>query len=336
MARVLVTGAAGYIGGAVARALIERGDEVVGLAHSDDAQGVLASHGLNVARGDVLDPVSLEAAMSGCDLVYNVAGVNSHCPKEPERLRRVNAAGPGNVVAAAARAGVSRVVHTSSATTIGEAPGTVGTEDSPHRGSYLSLYDRAKLEGEVAAFEAGQKHGVEVVSLNPSSVQGPPRKGGNGAIIIAYLNGRLRAFVDTHLSLVDVEDVTAAHLLAADRGRPGERYILNGATITTTEAMEILIELSGVEESPVVLPPWLARGAAALSEVVFGLRGNVSPVCRARVDTILHGHRYDGSRATRELGFQYTPVRDTFARIVDWAVSEGLVTRPLPALTATG
>lgn len=335
MARVLVTGAAGYIGGAVARALSERGDEVVGFAHSDDAERVMRDHGLEVARGDVLDPVSLEAAMSGCDLVFNVAGVNSHCPKQPERLRRVNAAGPGNVVLAAGRAGVQRVVHTSSATSIGEAPGTIGTEDSPHRGSYLSLYDRAKLEGEVAAFTAGEKHGVEVVALNPSSVQGPPRKGGNGAIIIAYLNGRLRAFVNTHLSLVDVEDVTVAHLLAAERGQPGERYILNGATITTTEAMRLLVELSGVEESPVVLPPWLARGVASVSELVFGVRGGVSPVCRARVNTILHGHRYDGSRATRELGFEYTPVRDTFARIVEWAVAEGLVTRPLPALAAS-
>lgn len=333
MARVLITGAAGYIGGAVARALTERGDEVVGFVHSDRAEQTLRDRGLAVARGDVLDPVSLERAMAGCDLVFNVAGVNSHCPKEPERLRRVNAAGPANVVWAAARAGVGRVVHTSSATTIGEAKGTVGTETSPHRGSYLSLYDRAKLEGERAAFAAGEESGVEVVALNPSSVQGPPRKGGNGAIIIAFLNGRLRAFVDTDLSIVDIEDVTAAHLLAAERGRAGRRYILNGATITTAEAVRLLVEITGVGERPVVLPPWLARGVAGLSEIAFKLAGSVSPICRARVDTILHGHRYDGSFAARELGFGYTPIAETFRRIVEWAVAQGLVTRPLPRLT---
>lgn len=331
MARVLVTGAAGYIGGAVARALAERGDEVVGLAHSDAAAEVLTGRGLEVVRGDLLDPLSLERAAAGCELVFNAAGVNSHCPKQPEHLLRVNAAGPGNVVRAAARAGVARVVHTSSATTIGEAEGTVGREDSPHRGSYLSLYDRAKLEGERAAFAAGEEHGVDVIALNPSSVQGPPRKGGNGAIIIAFLNGRLRAFVDTYLSLVDIEDATAAHLLAAERGRAGERYILNGATITTAEAMGILVDLSGVTERPVVLPAGLARAVSSVTEVAFRLAGGVSPICRARVDTILHGHRYDGSRAAREFGFTYTPVRDTFARIVEWAVSEGHVTRQLEA-----
>src|SRR5690606_28029709 len=142
--------------------------------------------------------------------------------------------------------GVGRVVLTSSAAAIGEAHGTVGREDSPHRGSYLSLYDRAKHEAERVAFALGAQTGTEVVARNPSSVQGPPRKGGNGAIVIAYLNGRLRAFVETHVSVVDVQDVVAAHLLAAERGRPGERYLLNGATLTSAEALRILSQLTGL------------------------------------------------------------------------------------------
>lgn len=329
MGRVLVTGAAGYIGGALARELALRGDQVVGLAHSAAAHERLIAAGIETVPGDLLDPKSLAEAVRGCSLVYNAAGVNSHCPKEPERLFRVNAEGPPNVVRAAAAAGVRRVVHTSSATTIGERHGTVGREDSPHRGSFLSLYDRAKLAGERAAFAAGEEGGVEVVALNPSSVQGPPRKGGNGAIIIAYLNGRLRAFVDTYLSVVDVEDVVAAHLLAGERGGTGERYILSGSSITTAEALALLQELSGLASNPPIVPARLARALAAASEVVFRLGGSVSPVCRARVGTILHGHRYDGSLAERELGFTYTPVRDTFARIIDWAIAEGLVKRSL-------
>lgn len=330
MSRVFVTGAAGYIGGALARELARRGDEVVGLAHSDAAHARLVAAGIEAARGDLLDPGALVEAMRGCSVVYNAAGVNSHCPKDPERLYRVNAEGPANVVRAAAAAGVGRVVHTSSATTIGEEHDTVGREDSHHRGSFLSLYDRAKFAGEGAAFATGEEEGVEVVALNPSSVQGPPRKGGNGAIIIAYLNGRLRVFVDTYVSVVDVEDVVAAHLLAAERGRAGERYILNGASITTAEALALLQDLSGLSSNPPMVPASLARGLAATSEVIFRLGGSVSPICRARVGTILHGHRYDGSRAERELGFTYTPVRATFSRIVDWAVAEGLVKRPLP------
>jgi dihydroflavonol-4-reductase len=330
MARVFLTGGGGYIGGALATALVDRGDEVVGLARTDAAARALLERGAQVVHGDVLDPAALADGMEGCERVFHVAGVNSHCPKDPARLLQVNVDGTANVVRAAADAGIARVVFTSSAASLGEVEGTVGTEDSPHRGSYLSVYDRSKHEAEQVAFRLGTELGVQVVALNPSSVQGPPRKGGNGAIIIAYLNGRLRAFVDTHVSVVDVNDVVEAHLLADSRGRPGQRYVLNGATIPSAEALRIVSELSGTTHKVPMVPPALARGASTAVESVFRIRGKVSPVCRARVDTILHGHRYDGSLAERELGLVYTPVEETFRRTMEWAVAEGLVTKPLP------
>ncbi len=325
MARVFVTGGSGFIGGALVQALLAAGDEVVGLARTDASARALADREVRVVRGDVLDAHALAAGMAGCDLVHHVAGVNSHCPKDPARLMRVNVSGTENVVRAAVRSGIARVVFTSSAASIGEAEGTVGTEDSPHRGSYLSVYDRSKHEGERAAFAAAAQNGVQAIALNPSSVQGPPRRSGNGAIIIAFLNGRLRAFVNTHVSVVDVHDVVAAHLLAAERGRPGQRYILNGATITSAEALALVSSLSGIRHKVPLVPPRLARPAATIVDSVLGLRGNTSPLCRARVDTILHGHRYDGSLATRELGLRYTPVTETFRRTIEWAVAEGLV-----------
>ncbi|ADB51570.1 NAD-dependent epimerase/dehydratase family protein [Conexibacter woesei] len=336
MARIFLTGGGGYIGGALASALRARGDEVVGLARSDAAARALAARDVEVVRGDVLDAAALARGMADCELAYHVAGVNSHCPKDPARLTRVNVVGTETVVRAAARAGIRRVVFTSSAASVGEAQGTVGTEESPHRGSYLSLYDRSKHDAERVAFAVGAETGVEVLALNPSSVQGPPRKGGNGAIIIAYLNGRLRAFVETHVSVVDVQDVVAAHLLAAAGGSAGERYILNGATLPSAEALALVSELAGIEDRVPMVPPWLARGAATLVESTLRLRGRTSPICRARVDTILHGHRYDGSRAERELGLRYTPVAETFRRTIAWAVEEGLVTRPLPGVHPAG
>lgn len=337
MARVFLTGGGGYIGGALATALLGRGDDVVGLARTDAAAAALRERGVGaVVAGDVLDPGALAAGMAGCDTILHVAGVNSHCPKDPARLLEVNVRGTENVVRAAADAGIARVVFTSSAAALGEVEGTVGREDSPHRGSYLSVYDRSKHEAEIAAFALGASLGVEVVALNPSSVQGPPRKGGNGAIIIAYLNGRLRAFVDTTVSVVDVQDVVQAHLLAGERGRPGARYVLNGATISSARALEIVSDLSGTVHRVPMVPPVVARRASTAVESVFRLRGKVSPVCRARVDTILHGHRYDGSLAERELGLVYTPVQETFRRTMEWAVAEGLVTRPLPKVATTG
>lgn len=335
MARIFLTGGSGFIGGVLTASLRDRGDEVVALARSEAAAGKVAALGAEPVRGDVLDRDSLAAAIAGCDQVHHVAGVNSHCPKDPGRLTRVNVEGSANVVRAAAAAGVTRVVFTSSAASIGEAEGTVGTETSPHRGSYLSVYDRSKHEGERAAFAAGAETGVEVIALNPSSVQGPPRASGNGALIIAYVNGRLRAFVDTAVSIVDVQDVARAHLLAARHGRPGERYILNGATLPSPQALATVARLAGVEYRVMMVRPAFARGIARTLDAAMGLRGKVSPLCRARVDTILHGHRYDGSRATRELGLEYTPVEETFRRTIDWAVAEGLVTKPLPGRAST-
>ena len=330
MARVFVTGASGFIGGALTTRLLERGDHVVALARSDRAAEKVAARGAAVVRGDLLDEESLVSGMVGCEMAYHVAGMNSHCPADPEMMLKVNVGGAAAAVRSAARAGVRRMVYTSSAAALGERPGTVGTEDSAHRGSYLSVYDRSKHEGEEAVFAAAAETGVEVVAVNPSSVQGPPRTGGNGAIIIAYLNGKLPVFVETEVSVVDIEDCVEGHLLAAERGRSGRRYVLNGATLHSSEALEVVSELSGVRDRVRMVPPGVARLTAAIAEAAYRVRGKTPSVCRARVRTILHGHRYDGSRATRELGLEYTPVSDTFARTIEWAVSEGLVTRPLP------
>ena len=336
MARVFVTGASGFIGGALTTRLLEHGDQVVGLARSDAAAAKAAALGAEVARGDLLDENSIVAGMAGCDGAYHVAGVNSHCPSDPDMMLRVNVGGAEAAIRAAARAGISRMVYTSSAASLGEPEGTVGTEDCTHRGSYLSVYDRSKHEGEQAVFAAAGDTGVEVVAVNPSSVQGPPRTGGNGGIIIAYLNGKLPVFVETTVSLVDIRDCVEGHLLAAERGGSGRRYVLNGATIHSLEALEIASGLSGVRDRVRMIPPPVARTAVAMAEAAYRLRGKTPSVCRARVRTILHGHRYDGSRATRELGLEYTPVADTFARTIEWAVAEGLVTRPLPAARPAG
>jgi dihydroflavonol-4-reductase len=330
VARVFVTGASGFIGGALATRLLERGDQVVGLARSDAAAQKVAARGAEVARGDLLDEDSIAAGMSGCEVAYHVAGLNSHCPSDPDMLLRVNVGGAAAAVRAAARAGIGRMVYTSSAASLGEPAGTVGTEECTHRGSYLSVYDRSKHEGEQAVFAAAADTGVEVVAVNPSSVQGPPRASGNGGIIIAYLNGKLPVFVDTHVSVVDIQDCVEGHLLAAERGGGGRRYVLNGATLRSLEALEVVSELSGVHDRVRMIPPPLARAAVATVEAAYRFRGRTPSVCRARVRTILHGHRYDGSRATRELGLDYTPVTDTFARTIEWAVAEGLVKRPLP------
>ena len=335
MNTAFVTGASGFIGGRLAERLVARGDDVVALARSDASAARVVDHGARPVAGHVLDEDALAAGMAGCDIAFHVAGENSHCPPDPAGLLATNVEGTAAVLRAAARAGVRRVVLTSSSATCGEPYGTVADESTVHRGTYLSVYDRSKHEAELVAFAAGRAHGVEVVAVNPSSVQGPGRAKGNGKLVLDYLNGTMRVFLDAPVSICDVEDCIEGHLLAAERGRPGSRYVLNSATIESSEALRLLAELSGIDERPRILPFPALHAVAIAGDAVFKLKGGVSPYCRARIRTLTHGHRYDGSLAQRELGIAYTAPRETFRRIMVWGVETGLVTRPLPAL-ATG
>jgi dihydroflavonol-4-reductase len=325
VSRVFVTGGGGVIGGALVARLLERGDEVVALARSDTAAAALDARGATVMRGDVLDEDALARGMDGCAVAFHVAGINAMCVEDPEAMRRVNVDAAAGAVRAAKRAGLPRLVHTSSATTIGEAPGTVGREDTPHRGWYLSTYDRTKTEGERAVLAAAAETGQDVVCVNPSSVQGPGRAGGTGRFLLAFLDGRLKVFVDTNVSLVDIADCVEGHLLAAERGVAGERYLLNGMTLTIVQALELAADVAGVDRSPRLVPRRAATIAAAVVERGYRLARRHPPVCREMVRTLLHGHRYDGSLAERELGLRYTDPRETLRRTVDWARAEGLL-----------
>jgi dihydroflavonol-4-reductase len=325
VSRVFVTGGSGVVGGALVDALRERGDEVVALARSDAARGELERRGARVVSGDILDADVLARGMEGCATLFHVAGQNSLCVEDPSSMLRANIEGPAVAIRAAAQAGVGRVVHTSSAATIGEPEGTIGREDTPHRGWFLSTYERSKTEGERVALETGRQESVDVVSVNPCSVQGPGRAGGTARFLLAFLDGRLKLFVDTHVSLVDIKDCTAGHLLAAERGTPGERYILSGVTLTISEAFALAAEVAGVERSPRLVPRRAATIAGSVVEHAFRLVRRRPPVCREMVRTLIHGHRYDGSRAERELGLRYTDPRETIRRTVTWAREVGLL-----------
>lgn len=331
---VFVTGGTGLLGRDVVGRLVASGRPVTALARSEAASRTLVGLGARPVPGDALDEGSLRAGMRGCEVAYHAAGLNAFCLPDPTPLFRVNVDGSRNVIRAAARAGIRRVVYTSSAATLGEAAGTVGREDSSHRGWFLSSYERSKFEGELAVLEEAQLLGVEVVSVNPASVQGRGRTTGTAKLLIRYLNGRLPWMVDTRLSLVDVADCTEGHVLAEARGNPGERYVLAGATLTVREAVELLGQITGIEDRPRALPGPLAMSAAAVIGATFRPARRRAPVCPELVRTLLHGHAYDGSRATRELGLRYTPVEQTLRRAAEWYVQRGLVTRPLPGLAA--
>lgn len=293
---------------------------------------VVAGLGADPVIGDVLDLPSLAAGMEGCSIVYHVAGVNEMCGVDPDHMYRVNVAGSVNVVRAAAEVGVRRIVYTSSAATLGEARGETGNEDTAHNGDYLSDYARSKHQAELAVLAESQMRGVELVSVNPSSVQGPGRTTGSARLFLDYLNGGRRALVDTTVSIVDIDDCAEGHVLAESKGVPGERYVLSGSSVRLRDAVAMMNDITGLSSRPVFLPGWTASVGGALVEGLARLARKQPGVCKEMVRTLLHGARYDGSRATRELGLTYSPLEYTLRRTIEWYVEYGFVRRDLPAI----
>lgn len=311
------------VGSAVVRHLVVAGVTPRCVSRTPTSDAVVGELGATPVRGDVADPASLRAAFDGAEIVYHIAGVNTMCPVDAEPMMRANIGGSRNVMAAAEAAGVRRVVYTSSAAAIGESEGEVGTETSVHRGWYLSQYERSKHLAERAVFEAADR--VELVVVNPSSVQGPGRATGTGALILALLRGKLPALIDTRLSIVDIDDCAQGHLGAATHGKSGERYLLNSFTMTMRDAVSMLEETVGRPVAVRWVPAWVASLGVVPVEAVARLRGVKPSFCREMVRTLRHGHAYDGSKAASELAVDYTSAPALLTRLVDWFGSEGML-----------
>lgn len=322
----VVTGGGGFVGGAVIRRLVADGRPVVALVRSDRAAAIVTSLGARAARVDLSDVADVAAAIGGADVVFHVAGRNAMCPRRPEALYHDNVDVAVAVVRAAAAAGVPRVVHTSSAATLGEARNEIGHEGSPHRGHFLSPYERTKYLGERAVFREGRDRGVEVVAVNPCSVQGPGRTAGSAELLFRVARSRMPMLVRTWVSVVDVDDCADGHLRAAERGAPGERYVLCGASLQVETAVEALRARTGGPRRVVWIPASLVRAVGPLTALGRFTRGRADPlVCPAAVRALLHGHRYDGSKATRELGLRYRPFDESLDRTLAWARDQGLL-----------
>jgi dihydroflavonol-4-reductase len=312
-----VTGATGFIGAHVAQLASELGP--VRVTYREEARLTrLGDVEAEPVRADVLDRAALRRAFRGCDLVFHCAGYVGSFPAE--RVWGMNALSPRIAVEAAAAEGVGRVVVTSSVAGIGPAPaGEAGTEDDVYRGGGLGLaYPDAKHEGEAEAFAAGARHGVEVVVVNPSYVFGVPvdrsAPGETSTRMIGnYMRGRLPALVDAETNVVDVRDVAKGHLRAAERGRPGERYVLGGHDIRWVELFERVAELSGIRQPLLVLP----REAGAVARAAE-LTGLPSPIPAEGIVLMAQNWRYSSAKARRELGYRPRALDRTLADTIDW------------------
>ncbi len=315
---VCITGATGFVGAHLGK-LAAAAYGTPRVTYRDEAR-LTRLGGLEVeaVKADVLDRAALRRAFRGCDLVFHAAGFVASRPAE--RVWQVNALSPRIAVEAAAAERVRRVVVTSSVAGIGPAPpDRPGTEEDVYRGWGLGMtYPDAKHEGESEALAAGARLGVEVVVVNPSYVFGAPvdrsQPGETSTRMIGnYLRGRLPAVVDAETNVVDVRDVAKGHLLAAERGQPGERYVLGGHDARWVDVLERVAELSGVHHPLVVLPP--EAGAAARAAESLGLPGLVAA---EGIVLMAQNWRYSSAKARRELGYRSRTLDRTLRETIDW------------------
>ena len=302
----------------MARLLVERGD-AVRVTYRDQARlGRLGELAAEPVKADVLDRAAMRRALRGCDVAFHTAGyVNS---RPVERVWRINALSPRVVVEAAAAEGVGRVVLTSTVAAIGTAAGDdVADESHVYRAGGAGMaYADSKHEGELEALAAGARHGVEVVVVNPSYVLGvpvePTARGETSTRTVAnYLLGRLPAIVDGATNIVDVEDVAAGHLLAAESGQPGERYILGGYNVAWVDLIDRIAAQSGVSHPLLVLP----RDVALLARVQDELR-LPGPIAPEALILMAQNWRYSSRKAKRDLGYKTRPIEKTLGATIEW------------------
>jgi nucleoside-diphosphate-sugar epimerase len=320
-----VTGGSGLVGGHLIGRLVSEGWSVEALVRSREAAEKVTALGAAAVPGDLFDTSGLADAMRREAIVFHVAGINDTCPRDHALMDRVNIEGTRSVIAAASAAGVERVVYTSSAAAIGEAAGALASETTPHSGGFLSPYARSKYLAEQAAFAEANRLDVDLVSVNPSSVQGPGRATGSAEILIRILNSRRPILVDTNISIVDIEDCTTGHIAAATHGGPGERYLLSARPITVADAVSVAAAFLGQP----IRPRWVpARAARMVGLPLAWTAGKMRPgagICPALVRTLLHGHRFDATRATEQLGVTFRPAAETLEGTARWLISQGYV-----------
>jgi len=322
----MVTGASGFVGANVARALLERGNAVRVFVRPASDRGNLEGLDVEVVEGDLRDAESVAAAVRGCEDVYHVAAEYTFWSNAPKEMVRSNVDGTAHVMEACLRGAVRRIVYTSTVGTIGLAPvegGDLGARDERTplaEGQLAGHYKRSKFDAEKLVLDYA-KRGLPVVVVNPSAPIGPwdRKPTPTGQILVDFMLGRMPAFVDTGLNIVHVRDVAAGHLLAAEKGRIGERYILGHENMTLAHILETLARLTGRRAPTMRIPYSVAYAAGWLSTTLSDLVTHRPPAIALESVKMAKRHMFFSSaKAIAELGLPQTPVERAFEDALDW------------------
>jgi dihydroflavonol-4-reductase len=326
--RALVTGATGFVGAAVARMLLREGWQVTALARPSSDRRNLRDLALRIAEGDLNDRASLDRALMDCQALFHVAADYRLGAPDPRELYQTNVEGTRNILDASRRAGLQRIVYTSSVATVGiPADGSPGNEDTPVSvADMIGHYKRSKFLAEQVVREAAQS-GAPVVIVNPSTPIGPGdvKPTPTGQIVLDAATGKMPAYVDTGLNIVHVDDVAAGHLLAYERGRPGERYILGGQDMTLREILIDIASLVGRKPPRVRLPTAVVLPIAYIAEGVARITGRPGRITLEGVRMSRKRMYFSSEKAQRELGYRSRAPREALQDAINWFREQGAI-----------
>jgi dihydroflavonol-4-reductase len=323
----LVTGATGFVGSAVVRALVRRGESVRAMVRQRSSLGLLEGLPVETVPGDLAEPATCKAALKGCRSLFHVAADYRLWVPEPEAMYRTNVDGTRALLAAAGDAGITRIVHTSSVATLGYRPDRMPADETTPStlAGMIGHYKRSKFLAEQAVRELAAA-GLPVVIVNPSAPIGPgdARPTPTGRVVIEAARGRIPAYVDTGLNVVHVDDVAEGHLLAFERGRVGERYILGGDNLPLGEMLATIARLVGRSPPRLRLPANALLPVAFAAEAFARLWNRVEPLMtRDGVRMAKKPMYYTSAKAERELGYRSRPAEDALRDAIAWYRSHG-------------
>ena len=322
---VLVTGASGFLGSAIAVALRARGDDIRVLVRASSPRANLNLTD-TVCEGDLRDRASLAPALKGVRFLFHAAADYRLWARDPEEIHRNNLEGTRVIMEEALRAGVERIVYTSSVATLKLIEGGPATEDRPlGEGEGIGAYKRSKVAAERLVEAMIQRDGLPAVIVNPSTPIGPRdiRPTPTGRIIVEAASGRMPAFVETGLNLAHVDDVAAGHLAALERGRIGERYILGGDNVFLADMLADIARLVGRRPPTVKLPRKMLYPIAYGAKMLASLRGVEPFITMDGLRMARHHMFFDDSKARRELGYVSRPYREGLADAIAWFRGHG-------------
>jgi dihydroflavonol-4-reductase len=324
---VLVTGASGFVGSAVAHALAARGARLRVLVRGSSPRANLADLNAEVVEGDVRDPASMTAALQGMRYFFHVAADYRLWARDPEEIVRNNLDGSRSAMEAALATGVERVVYTSSVATLRLRPDRSPADETQplSESEAVGAYKRSKVAAEALVLRLVSERGLPAVIVNPSTPVGPRdvRPTPTGRILVEAATGRMPAFVDTGLNLVHVDDVAQGHLLALDRGRIGERYILGGQDIGLQQMLAEIARLAGRRPPAVKLPLAPLRPLAELAELMGRVTGREPFLTRDALKMARHHMYFTSRKAEAELGYAARPHQAAIKDALDWFRAAG-------------